>query len=436
MDRRVISTPPGITWAAPEVANRITWHESGSKRGSRKSLSALKSDDGNNQQREKHRQRRRDSSELSSPREKLQENANSEDVMQNDEASSFALQKRRRPSLQSRRSVRENDPPNAIDEVWNTRNISNFLVRENNEYKLYDRNRINAKYSLHFQKEIAGEEVKKRVGYYKGKQIVPNYVDNIIAKLPYSAFIIDNFMDKRSFNETVQEVVVNDLQDQHKSNTGNVINSENNNNIDNIEGNDANSNYISDKTKYFSKIIGNYKDPSTNYSKIVSTENNNNNNVRTKKLIKRSSELEGRKKDTSKSLAKNKLNKVSTDITHQIPIAAHIQSTAPIPAAVAASIQSTAPIPAAEGIGTQQKKSKISPKKLNKKMIYNNKIIPRSRVESKVPNDTKPRRQVKRGELRLQRVHLSDAAEYRCRVDMQASPTRNARVVLHVIGEL
>ena len=45
------------------------------------------------------------------------------------------------------------------------------------------------------------------------------------------------------------------------------------------------------------------------------------------------------------------------------------------------------------------------------------------------------KRVAKIGELELHRVRLTDAAIYRCRVDLQASPTRNARVMLHVIGE-
>lgn len=55
--------------------------------------------------------------------------------------------------------------------------------------------------------------------------------------------------------------------------------------------------------------------------------------------------------------------------------------------------------------------------------------------KQKLLKNSKRSRVVKTGELHLHRVQLSDSALYRCRVDMKASPTRNAQVMLHVIGE-
>ena len=37
--------------------------------------------------------------------------------------------------------------------------------------------------------------------------------------------------------------------------------------------------------------------------------------------------------------------------------------------------------------------------------------------------------------LMVRQVAFSDEGEYRCRLDFQSSPTYNARVLLHVVGE-
>ena len=63
-------------------------------------------------------------------------------------------------------------------------------------------------------------------------------------------------------------------------------------------------------------------------------------------------------------------------------------------------------------------------------IIFNN-----QKQKSAIRKREDPGKSIRRGSLVLEKVQLDDAATYRCRVDMRTSPTRNAWVVLRVVGE-